>query len=100
MSATAAPSARPAWAITAWIDDSFVYTEVPAISGPPLIQKYELCDAGLSKALAFMRDLHRKHQPAGGSYTITQQAKIKTKAEPSVDQRAKASAILKRMKIT
>lgn len=99
--ASMAPSARPAWALTMWADDSFIYTEIPAKSGPPLIQKYELCEGGLSKALAFMRDFHRKHQPKGGDYKITLQAKITRPAPQATDaSREKAREILRKLKIT
>lgn len=98
---TTAPSARPPWAVTCWVDNGAVYTEVPALTGPPLIQKYDLCDSGLNKALSFMRDLHRKHQPLGGDYKITLQANIKkVGVDYSQAQRQKARDILRRLKIT
>ncbi len=101
MNATSASSARPPWAITCWADDHSIFTEVPAVSGPPLIQKYALTEGGLSKALDFLRAFHRQSQPTGGDYKITLQANIKRSSPAGSDaQREKAREILKRLKIT
>ncbi len=96
-----ATSARPPWSIVCWADDHAIFTEVPCISGPPLIQRYALTEGGLSKALDFLRAFHRQHQPTGGDYKITLQANIKRSAPQGSDaQREKAREILKRLKIT
>lgn len=94
---SAATSARPPWAIICWTDNGNVYTEIPAKSGPPLIQKYPLSEAGLAKALAFLRALHAEAKPNGGTYTILQQANI-TRPGPKVseDVRERARAVLKK----
>ena len=57
----------------------------------------DLSEAGLSKALAFLRALHREAQPRGGTYRILQQANI-TRPGPKVSEetREKARAVLKR----
>ena len=98
--ADAARSARPPWALTCWVDDNFIYSEVPCANGPPLIQKYPLTEGGLSHALNFLRTFHRKHQPTGGDYKITLQANIKrAKPEGNEAQRAKAREILRKLNI-
>lgn len=99
--AEALTSARPPWSVVCWVDDNFVYTEVPCVSGPPLIQKYPLTEGGLSRALNFLRAFHREHQPAGGDYKITLQAKITRDAPKGSDaQREKAREILRKLNIT
>lgn len=92
-----AKSGRPPWAITCWVDDFAVFTEVPCKSGPPLIQKYSLSESGLSRALAFLRAMHLEARPNGGTYKIGVQANI-TKPGPKVSEetREKARAVLKR----
>lgn len=102
MSAIAAKSARPAWAVTCWVDDYNVYTEIACSSGPPFIQSYPLTEGGLSKALAFMRNAYRKHEPKGGAYPILQQANI---SKPTIqafepEARKRAQEILKKLRIT
>lgn len=101
MTASFAPSGRPTWAITCWADDVAVYVELPCKDGPPYITKYALTEAGLSKALSLMRELHRKAQPAGSSYSapIHPKTKYDAKGEFTKDQRASARNVLKRLKI-
>lgn len=102
MSATAAPYARPAWAVTAWVDDVAVYVELPGSAGLPYITKYPLTEGGLSTALNLMRQAH--HQASGGRrYTIptdgvAKPSNVKSPAgTPS--QRANALALLRKHKI-
>lgn len=98
---TYATTGRPSWAVTAWVDDRNVYVELPAKEGPPFITSYPLTEAGLSQALNLMRNVHRDHAPLGGSYKYVKDDRIKTKLTPFTDdQRAKAQAVLKRLKIT
>lgn len=94
---TIAPSGHPAWAITCWVDDHAVYTEVPCKSGPPLIQKYSLSESGLAKALAFLRLMHKEARPAGSSYTIGQQANItKPRTQSPAEARERALVVLRK----
>lgn len=72
----AAKSGRPPWALTVWVDDLAIYTEVPCKEGPPLIQRYPLHEGGLSRALAFLREFHLKHEPQGGTFAILNNANI------------------------
>ena len=97
------PSARPAWAVTAWVDDNNIYVEIPVTNGPPYVTKYAFSDAGLSKALGQMRDIYRAQAPTGGSYNLTRHpilvAKDQVKSKNFTDdQRASARDVLKKMK--
>jgi hypothetical protein len=76
----------PAWAITAWVDDNFVYTQIPSTKGePPYIQKYPLTSTGLGEALALMREIYReRHPPGKGRDFISRTA---TKIAPQVKGR-------------
>ncbi len=105
MSAYYSSTGRPAWAITAWVDDSYVYTELPVKDGPPLIQKYAFSEAGLSKALGLMRDLHRKlsdptvGKPQLAQHPMVKQGKTLYRGKPievSADQRQLVHEMLKK----
>lgn len=105
MSAYFSSTGRPAWAITAWVDDSYVYTELPVKDGPPLIQKYAFSEAGLSKALGLMRNLHRKlSDPTVGQPQLQPHPNVKHKRtlyrgkpiEVSSEQRDMVHALLKK----
>ena len=45
----------PSWAVTCWCDDAFVYVMIPALNGPPLIQKYPLNEGGMTKAINILK---------------------------------------------
>lgn len=55
MSGTFAPSAAPPHALLCWLDDRYVYIEIPSKTGHPYVDKFPLCEAGLSKALNLLR---------------------------------------------
>lgn len=100
MSGSFLPSGKPTWAVVAWVDDNSVFIELPCKDGPPYIQKFAFSDAGLSKALGLMRDLHRKQRPQGGTYAFAKHPKIKAaKGDFTEAQRANARDVLKRLKI-
>jgi len=63
---TALPSARPAWAVTMWADDTAIYVELPVKGGPPYITKFPLTEGGLSKALNL---LHTRRVESHGGFT-------------------------------
>lgn len=100
MSASAASSGRPAWAVCAWSDNNAIYIEIPAKSGIPYISKFALSEGGLSKALSLMRSLHRTIEPLGGNYQIPLNPGIKKAQTFSEDSRKATREILKRLKIT
>lgn len=102
MSAEYLSTGRPPWAVTAWVDDSYVYIELPCKDGPPYIEKHAFSESGLSKALGMMRDLYRKQRPKGGTYSLSRHPKLiamdKSKGLPqaSDSQRTIVRNILKK----
>lgn len=95
-------TARPAWAVTAWCDDRFIYIELPVKDGPPYIQKFSLTEGGLSKALHMMRDARAKH-PVAPHYSFlaldSHPKIVKKKSIVSQEQRDRATAVLRRLKM-
>jgi hypothetical protein len=96
---TYAQSFHPPWAVTAWVDDRFVYVELPCKDGPPYITKHELSDGGLSRALRTMMDAHKALSPTS-DFKPGPEAKIKrsvpqTKSSP--EQRERARALLRKV---
>ena len=45
----------PAWAVTCWCDDQFVYVALPVKNAAPLIQKFPLTEGGMTKAINILR---------------------------------------------
>lgn len=100
---TFAPSAKPAWAVVAWCDDRAIYIELPCKEGPPYIQKFDLTEGGLSKALHMMKDARKKlAKPSEmASFSFTEHPKLKRNqtTEVSAETRAKARDVLRRLKM-
>lgn len=96
---TFSSTGRPAWAVTMWADDNFVYMELPVKDGPPYITKHSYSEGALGKALGMMRDIHRKMNPPGGDFVIPKHPRIKASPVGTAEQRQKAHEILKKMKI-
>lgn len=49
-------TAKPPYAVIAWVDDAHVFIELPSKgTDAPYIMRFDLCDAGLGKALKLMR---------------------------------------------
>jgi len=79
MSATFATSAKPRWAVIAWVDHNNVFIEIPIKDKAPFIDKFPLTAAGLGEALGKMRNYHTieagpstysappRHTPKGSS---------------------------------
>lgn len=97
---SASPSFRPPWAIVMWADGAFIYSEIPCVSGPPLIQRYSNTEGGLTKALSFLKDRQRTSGPSKGRvYPAPKVTRAKARPLPSganEEDRAKARAILKK----
>ena len=55
---TFAPSAKPRWAVTAWVDANNIFIEIPIRDAAPFIWKSPLTTAGLAEARGRMRDYH------------------------------------------
>ena len=66
---TQAPSAKPSWALTCWIDDTNIYIEIPSTEGNPYIQKFPITEGALSKALNFLRVRYEVAPTAEKNYT-------------------------------
>jgi len=97
MSASFAESGRPPWAVIAWTDYTNVYIELPSKEGPPYIQSFALSEAGLSKALHLMRDLHKRDLPRYGTHKVVQPViQRKGAAQGSEASRDKVRELLKR----
>jgi len=107
-----ATSAAPAWAIVTWVDDNFVYTQIPSTRGAaPFIQKYPLTSTGLGEALSLMREIYREQNPPGKGYDFLSRTRPATLIAPqqkgkkgkplagTQEQRDKAAAILRKMGI-
>lgn len=103
MSATKSNTGRPPYAVVMWCDHHSIYSEIPASNGGlPYIQSWPLTEGGLSKALAQMKELFVKDQPLGGDYRIPLNPLIKQATginNFSVDQRAAARDILRKLKV-
>ena len=102
MSATPALEARPPWAVTAWVDDVAIYIELPTVNGSPYVHKFAHTEGGLSKALNFMRQQHKSHQPQGGYYIVPDFPITRKGPEVKATERARESAraVLKRLGLT
>jgi hypothetical protein len=90
MSASQAPTAKPSWAVTAWVDDRYIYIEIPSTKGNPYVQKYPITEGALSKALNFLRTRYELVPSAEKNYT-------KVPVEPGyVCQSVGASAVYRK----
>lgn len=102
MTATAARSASPPWAVTAWCDETAVFVELPCVDGPPYITRYPLSEAGLSKALWLMREVYNKSRPTPPPNGHTKHPKLHRGGPPSaftVEQRESARNVLVKLKL-
>jgi hypothetical protein len=102
MSAQALTTAAPTWARRVWADATHIFLEIPCKDGPPFIQKYSKSEGGLSKALDLICLAFRQESPRGGSYPLLKHPRTQKPGinNFSQEQRDRASAVLKRLKIT
>lgn len=97
MSATIAPTARPLYAVVIWSDENAIYIELTSIHGPCVL-RYPLSEGGLSKALHLMSDQHR--QASSPVYNLPPiPSGYKPKGDFNDDQREKARAVLRRLRV-
>lgn len=61
--ATVAKTGYPKWARRMWYDAEAIYLEMPVVGHPPIIMKFDWTDAGLNKALNFMKVTYDKAGP-------------------------------------
>lgn len=67
---TFATSFTPAWAVTCWCDDSFVYVALPVKNAAPYIQKFPLTEGGMTKAINILR-VQRQHLSHGRPHKLS-----------------------------
>ena len=62
--------AAPPHALLCWLDDRYVYIEIPSKTGSPYVDKFPLCEAGLSKALNLLRIRYEELPSSMKNYTV------------------------------
>ena len=93
---------RPPWAVTCWVDDAYVYVEMPG-EPIPYIQRHALTEAGFAKALNSLRAVHREYAtkaPPGRAKYVMPKPKVtrpKGKDDFTAEQRLRALALVKKM---
>jgi hypothetical protein len=96
---TTAVTGRPPWSVVCWTDNTHLFIEIPGANGsPPYIEKYALTEGAFSKALAFMKSLHTKAEPSGGTYVLPSwpgMKKVPSGQGITANSRERAHAILK-----
>lgn len=102
MSATSASSAAPPHALLCWLDDRYVYVEIPSKTGTPFVDKFPLCEAGLSKALNLLRLRYDELPSSMKNYTEPQvEPSLKNGKVPiqTSAQRDQALAVLRKLNL-
>jgi hypothetical protein len=100
VSATFAPSGAPVHALLCWLDDRYVYVEIPSKTGSPYIDKFPLCEAGLSKALNLLRIRYDELPSSMKNYVVPPiEPSMKNGKAPiqTSKQRDQALAVLRKM---
>lgn len=98
--ATYAPSAAPYHALLCWLDDRYVYIEIPSKTGAPYVDKYPLCEAGLSKALNLLRLRYEELPSSMKNYVAPPIEPSLKNGKPPIQtqaQRDQALAVLRKM---
>jgi hypothetical protein len=67
---TATLAAIPTHALLCWVDDRNVYISIPTKSGLPFIERFPLHEAGLSKALNYLRIRYDELPSHEKNYTV------------------------------
>lgn len=98
MSAEFLPTAKPRWAVTAWLDANHVFIEIPVKDQAPFIAKYPRTAAGLAEALSRMADYHA--EKSGPPVYVIPPRIASTPSPYRDDTRAKARAVLVKLGIT
>lgn len=98
MSATAAPTARPATGAIAWATKTELFVEYPTKGGTPYVTRFPLTSTGLAQALSILIE-NAEH----GTHRLTASDHPSVKRQPlttfTPDQRSKARDVLRRLKI-
>jgi hypothetical protein len=104
---TAAPDAKPIYAVTMWSDDNWIYVELPVTDSHPYICKFAFTEGGLSKALHVLRTARKSQPPStvslskplpSGHLAIAHPKLKKPAPKTTPEQRIKALEILRRYK--
>jgi len=99
MSGVPLSTAKPPYAVVAWVDDYNVFVELPSVEGPPYILSYQLSEGGLAQALKVMRTAYEavKPKPSRGKFSPTAPVREPTVIKDfSKTQRAVVREILKK----
>lgn len=102
MNATIAPRAAPPHALLCWIDDRYIYVELPTTFGQPFVEKFELCNDGLSKALNLLRTRYCELPSSMKNYTIPPVPISSKNGKPPIQtdaQRDHALSVLRKLGI-
>jgi len=97
-----APSAKPSWALTCWVDDRYVYIEVPTTMQHPFVEKFPIHEQGLSHALNFLRKRYELVPLGEKNYTAPPIRPSTVNGKPPVqtaDQRDAALNVLRKLGI-
>jgi len=92
---------QPPWAVTCWVDAYAIYIKINT-KAEPYITSFQLSEGGLSKALHFLKEIHKER--AGGKQKVNGVSKthslIKRKPVPteavSDEQREKVRELLRK----
>ena len=102
MMARPLPTAYPPHALMCWVDDRFVYIEIPSRTGNPYVEKFDLTEGGLSKALNFLRIRYDELPSSMKNYTappIEPSTKNGKAPIQTVAQRELALAVLRKLNV-
>lgn len=100
MSATSLSSAAPPHALLCWLDDRYIYVEIPTTMSRPFVDKFELCEAGLSKALNMLRTRYEELPSSMKNYVAPPVEPSLRNGKPPIQtsaQRDQALAVLRKM---
>ena len=100
--ANALTTAAPPHALLCWLDDRYVYVEIPSSTGSPFVDKFPLCEAGLSKALNLLRLRYDELPSSMKNYTAPQaEPSLKNGKAPvqTAKQRDQALAVLRKLNL-
>jgi|ERR1700735_3392674 len=98
--AYALPSAAPPHAVVCWLDDRYVYVEIPSKTGSPYVDKFPLCEAGLSKALNLLRIRYDELPSSMKNYVVPPIEPTVKNGKPPIQtaaQREQALAVLRKL---
>lgn len=102
MMAVGLTSAAPPHALLCWLDDRYVYVEIPSSTGSPYVDKFDLTSDGLGRALNLLRQRYSELPASQKNYTCPPiEPTLKNGKAPiqTAAQREVALAVLRKMGI-